>query len=528
MINVIVCSNKTDSWRIHTEHIKNTIGCEYNYIRVDNTANTRGICGAYNAGIQRAVGDIAVFVHEDVFFITQDWGKILCHKFSQNNSIGLIGVAGSQYLTADNPSWVAAGRPFIQGKVIHKNHNNGMCILTIYSESETDTEVVAVDGLFFAVRKSLFTSIAFDEHTFDKFHFYDLDICMQVRKTHKIIVTPEIIVKHLSGGKFDLTWQNYGEKFIKKYKQILPVSCSDQHPDLKNRINFENYPLKMMVSEAAYSSICKLDYPPDNPHPASLNKPGQKNTSEFPPIIAVTGMHRSGTSCIAGLMHRCGYSLGPIHGLLSDNQPDENNLRGHNENFLVVQLNQKILKTSGGSWYQIPSQESIDAQENLVKDRISHFTQAFTGGLIKDPRLCLTLNLWKKYCSRLSHIIICYRHPLSVAKSLNKRDNIPIEYGLNLWYEYNVRLINNIKDLPVIVTDYDNLLNHCEEDLFEILQILQATLSKSDMVSRIKGFFEKELNHNQYFNTETESLPTNIKELYLLLRSHALAPSTGK
>ena len=75
----------------------------------------------------------------------------------------------------------APGSPFIHGKVVHEERDMGKLILTVFSEENKDIEAVAVDGLFFAMRKSLFDTIRFDKDTFDRFHFYDLDICMQVR-----------------------------------------------------------------------------------------------------------------------------------------------------------------------------------------------------------------------------------------------------------------------------------------------------------------------------------------------------------
>jgi hypothetical protein len=42
-------------------------------------------------------------MHEDVFFMEGGWAQKLTEKFSEE-SLGLIGVAGTQYLFADNPA----------------------------------------------------------------------------------------------------------------------------------------------------------------------------------------------------------------------------------------------------------------------------------------------------------------------------------------------------------------------------------------------------------------------------------------
>lgn len=248
MISVIVCSRQDHEKSIHEKNVSRTIGSAFEYIRIDNRDNRYSLCSAYNDGVRRAKGDILVFVHEDVFFMEANWGLALEKKFL-DQTIGLVGVAGTQYLFKDVPGWVAAGRPFIHGQVVHEINNGDVYNLTVFSWENKDTDVVAVDGLFFAIRKDLFTKISFDEHTFDGFHFYDLDICMQINKTHRLIVTWDVLLKHQSGGSFDSVWKMYAAKFLAKYSDILPVSCSNSIPDLAARIPFENYDLKGKVPQ---------------------------------------------------------------------------------------------------------------------------------------------------------------------------------------------------------------------------------------------------------------------------------------
>ena len=258
MVDVIVCAYKSDQWELHYDHIDATIGCQYNYIRIDNSDNKIGICAAYDKGVRRASADILVFIHDDVYCITPNWGALLEAKFKTGSSLGLIGVAGTQYLFHDNPSWVAAGQPFIHGKVVHECIVENKTILSVYSNVNTDRNVIAVDGLFFAIPRSLFTSVQFDEFNFNSFHFYDLDICMQIGKTHKIIVTPDILVKHLSEGNFDSKWKYYGKIFLDKYRNELPATCTTEKPDISKRIPFTSYDLETVVNSQTFSYIVNL------------------------------------------------------------------------------------------------------------------------------------------------------------------------------------------------------------------------------------------------------------------------------
>ena len=244
MISVIVCSRQPATWDLHERNVAKTIGCEYEYVRIDNSANRYGICAAYNKGVEQAKGDILVFVHEDVFFMEIGWGAVLEKKFAANQKLGLVGVAGTQYLCADHPAWIRVGQPYIRGRVVHEINGGEQFTLSVFSWDKTDAFVVAVDGLFFGVLASLFPAIRFDDVTFDKFHFYDLDICMQIRRTHSLMVTWDILLKHMSGGNVDASWMEAGRRFLAKYKNELPASCIQGVPDLTQHKEAMHYDLR--------------------------------------------------------------------------------------------------------------------------------------------------------------------------------------------------------------------------------------------------------------------------------------------
>lgn len=61
--------------------------------------------------------------------------------------------------------------------------------------------------------------------------------------------------------------------------------------------------------------------------------------------VIILGMHRSGTSIIAGVLHTLGVYMG--NKFIGAHW---SNLLGHFENIEFVRLNDKILKNAGGSW----------------------------------------------------------------------------------------------------------------------------------------------------------------------------------
>ena len=239
MISVVVCSRLPANNDLHARNIARTIGCDYEYIRIDNTDNQYGICEAYNLGAKQASGAVTLFVHEDVFFMEPGWGPKLLQKYNADPKLGLVGVAGAQYLDKELPFWPRSGRPFIRGRVVHQIDDADKFYMTIYHRDWADTEVVAVDGLFLAVRSSVLEYVQFDSRTFDKFHLYDMDICMQVGRTHKVVVTYDILCKHLSRGSFNDSWHEYAKLFTEKYAAELPKTCVPLRPVPNNPDTFE-------------------------------------------------------------------------------------------------------------------------------------------------------------------------------------------------------------------------------------------------------------------------------------------------
>ncbi len=75
------------------------------------------------------------------------------------------------------------------------------------------------------IRKSLFDDglIRFDDKTFDGFHCYDIDICLQVRKAgFDVAVVSDVLAEHLSYGSQNKQWLMASEKLEKKWHDYLP------------------------------------------------------------------------------------------------------------------------------------------------------------------------------------------------------------------------------------------------------------------------------------------------------------------
>lgn len=160
----------------------------------------------------------------------------------------------------------------------------------------------------------------------------------------------------------------------------------------------------------------------------------------------ILGMHRSGTSCLARILNRAGLVMGDD--LMLD--PEIGNLIGHWETIGAVEINDRILARSpGGQWDRIPPQLLVEQEDH---DAIDAFLRRFAGSPVfgwKDPRMTLTLPIWRPHLGNY-RLLACFRHPYAVARSLHEREGRWFDASLELWAEYNERLLSYVADEPEV------------------------------------------------------------------------------
>src|SRR5688572_6234943 len=76
-------------------------------------------------------------------------------------------------------------------------------------------------------------------------------------------------------------------------------------------------------------------------------KRARRTAPATPPVIAIAGMHRSGTSMVARLLQSCGLNLGQESDL-APAKPD--NPDGFWENTNFVDINDEVLSSIGAGW----------------------------------------------------------------------------------------------------------------------------------------------------------------------------------
>jgi len=222
MVSIIICSKQGFiSEQLHS-NIENTIGVPYELIVIDNSNNQYSIFEAYNTGVKQAQYDYLCFMHEDIWYHSGDWGKSVISRLSKPET-GLIGLAGSYYLLAMPAHWFEA-QPYVVNMIQSYPKNDKP---SIHFNIHEDQQVICVDGFWFCSRKDVFKKVAFDCKSYSGFHFYDMDISMQIHLAgYSIWVVSDISVEHISMGSQNKQWIDSAYIFYRKWKTKLPVSIN--------------------------------------------------------------------------------------------------------------------------------------------------------------------------------------------------------------------------------------------------------------------------------------------------------------
>lgn len=135
-------------------------------------------------------------------------------------------------------------------------------------------------------------------------------------------------------------------------------------------------------------------------------------------IVVVLGMHRSGTSYVAAVLHHLGVSMGEQ---LLD--ADWSNQNGHFEDLDILQINKAILIESNIETYT-SSINAVSVSDSLQDKATAIIEQKKSRHQYwgwKDPRTALTIDFWAPLIGSFIPVIV-YRHYQTVVRSLLKRE----------------------------------------------------------------------------------------------------------
>ena len=228
MISVIISTQDSVLFHRISENIKETIGVEFEIIAIENKAQY-SICEAYNIGVTKSKYPFMCFVHEDVLFKTTNWGDRLTSIMKKDQTIGLIGIAGSKFRSS-YPSAIGQGpglSRFLRGNIYawdnYKDFDKRV------QQNEID-DVVCIDGVFMFSKKEVFNNCKFDDKLLTHFHGYDIDFSLQVFfQSYRVVVDRSVLIAHYSNGNYVGQNTIANRKVGKKWMKKLPVATKDSH-----------------------------------------------------------------------------------------------------------------------------------------------------------------------------------------------------------------------------------------------------------------------------------------------------------
>ena len=236
--------------------------------------------------------------------------------------------------------------------------------------------------------------------------------------------------------------------------------------------------------------------------------------------VLVLGMHRSGTSCLAGMLVGLGMQPpGPV-------VRNWDNRYGHHEATAAIRLNEDVLAHSGGSWIAPPTALTWDDDHAQRRDAL---LATEPPALIKDPRSLLTLPFWLASSSPLRYIGIT-RHPLAVARSLLGWRGLPLEQGLRLWLAHNQALHGlRMQDPDPPILDFDlPEVDFLGEAAVALSKLLDRRITAGDL----EPWYHADQVHHDPADppAEVEDLLTTCVELHrqLISASSSTGPTTSR
>jgi hypothetical protein len=249
----------------------------------------------------------------------------------------------------------------------------------------------------------------------------------------------------------------------------------------------------------------------------------------FDTAAVVLGMHRSGTSALAGVLGLKGFATPRT--VLSSSAVNE---RGFWESERVNALNDELFVELGTTWHGLDG-ICLDARSKTwlqaARARADAIlAQEFDGGvrpLVKDPRLCRLLPLWQPAITdrcRRAVYVITLRNPIEVAQSLAKRNDFDLELGYLLWARYYLDAEYHTRGLPRAIITYDSLFSNWRASLDALAKVGLdlGTDSASDVA--VDDYLSAELRHHRTVDEQAivdlAHLPV-VRDAYSALRDWA-------
>jgi glycosyltransferase involved in cell wall biosynthesis len=246
-------------------------------------------------------------------------------------------------------------------------------------------------------------------------------------------------------------------------------------------------------------------------------------------IIVVLGMHRSGTSMTTRSLEALQVSLGDnLHSAAIDNPT------GFWEDRDCLRINEDLLRHLGSAYDHLAPAWQISHTDPVIGELSIRAAETLKAKLqktdgvwaFKDPRTCRLLGFWQPVMISAGYttsFVLAVRNPISVVRSLERRDRMPAEKGYLLWLQHVVpAVLLRAGSSRRIVVDYDPMMDRPLAELGRMAGALGLPLDPAcpAVTSFARDFLDEALRHTRFSVAELAldaRAPRHVVETYEIL-----------
>tara|TARA_B100001057_G_scaffold457543_1_gene505937 strand:- start:1937 stop:2686 length:750 start_codon:yes stop_codon:yes gene_type:complete len=221
-------------------------------------------------------------------------------------------------------------------------------------------------------------------------------------------------------------------------------------------------------------------------------------------IVAVLGMHRSGTSSLAGILKHSGINF------YESNEFNRFNKRGNQEASVIVEANDNILSSAGFTWLTAEDSNNFSISDddiNKYSNYLKEADRAHRGKCIgfKDPRftiLCEYVIAQLQGQFNISYVGT-YRHPNQVAMSITRRQKVlKYEEGYKSWFNYNSKLLEILKKNKSPLIYFSNMYNIYKLEVSLLINHVESEINQKLSINSGLKFFHTSLQNETSISNE--------------------------
>lgn len=247
--------------------------------------------------------------------------------------------------------------------------------------------------------------------------------------------------------------------------------------------------------------------------------------------VVVLGMHRSGTSALAGVLSLLGCDQ-PATLMV----PNRNNEKGYFESNRIYQLHTQLFASAATSWDDwlpvsqswLDSPRAAEFHERALAEMSNEFGSSSLF-VLKDPRVCRLVPFWENVFTEFGATpayILTHRNPLEVASSLNKRDGMVIGMGLLIWLRHVLEAESGTRGRVRCFTSFGQLMQNWVGVAEKIQKALELSLPKFSLgaASEVDAFLVGGLHHHREAEQkvlQNPMLSSWVRDTYAILERWA-------